>query len=173
MANEIQTIHDDAAETVYALVRNMAGQFYAGATPETFTVANWATYDIALAEVDAAGSGTVALHGTFPAVAAGFFWVDFYVQAGGAPASTDSHLKSILFFWNATTLIPAEAIVGAPAGASVSVDVAAVKAETALIVEDTGELQTDWANGGRLDLILDAAVATANITFSDKVVSIK
>ena len=48
---------------------------------------------------------------------------------------------------------------GAPAGASVSADVAAVKAETALIVADTNELQTDWANGGRLDLILDTAAA--------------
>jgi len=48
--------------------------------------------------------------------------------------------------------------IGAPAGASVSADVAAIKAETALIVADTNELQTDWTNGGRLDLLLDAAV---------------
>ena len=34
-------------------------------------------------------------------------------------------------------------IVGSPAGASVSADIAAVKAETALIVADTNELQTD------------------------------
>lgn len=35
----------------------------------------------------------------------------------------------------------------------------ALKAETALIVADTGELQIDWANGGRLDLILDIVAA--------------
>jgi len=34
-----------------------------------------------------------------------------------------------------------------------------VKAETALIVADTGELQTDWVNGGRLDLLIDAIKA--------------
>ena len=45
--------------------------------------------------------------------------------------------------------------IGAPAGASVSADVAAVKSETASIVADTNELQGDWTNGGRLDLILD------------------
>jgi len=45
--------------------------------------------------------------------------------------------------------------VGAPAGASISADVAAIKAETALIVGDTNELQTDWTNAGRLDAILD------------------
>jgi len=32
----------------------------------------------------------------------------------------------------------------------------AIKAETALIVADTNELQTDWVNGGRLDLLIDA-----------------
>jgi hypothetical protein len=37
----------------------------------------------------------------------------------------------------------------------------AIKAETALIVADTGELQGDWANGGRLDLLLDAIPTTA------------
>lgn len=54
------------------------------------------------------------------------------------------------------------ATIGAPAGASVSADIAAVKAETAAIVADTNELQTDWANGGRLDLILDAAGAAGD-----------
>lgn len=52
---------------------------------------------------------------------------------------------------------------GAPAGASVSADVAAVKSETALILTDTNELQTDWVNGGRLDLILDARMAESSI----------
>lgn len=31
-----------------------------------------------------------------------------------------------------------------------------IKVDTTSILSDTGELQTDWANGGRLDLILDA-----------------
>ena len=53
--------------------------------------------------------------------------------------------------------------IGAPANADISADIAAVKAETALIVADTGELQTDWANGGRLDLILDSRMAEASI----------
>lgn len=53
----------------------------------------------------------------------------------------------------------AYARLGAPAGASVSADVAAVKAETATIVADTNELQTDLTNGGRLDLLVDAIKA--------------
>ena len=45
---------------------------------------------------------------------------------------------------------------GAPAGASVSADIAIIDGIVDAIVLDTNELQTDWANGGRLDLILDA-----------------
>jgi|GEM_PF-2782977 len=59
---------------------------------------------------------------------------------------------------------------GAPAGASVSADVAAVKVETALIVADTNELQTDWANGGRLDVILDARASQASVDTIDGIV---
>ena len=53
------------------------------------------------------------------------------------------------------------AVVTGAAGANIAVDVIAVKAETALIVADTNELQVDWVNGGRLDLLLDAIPTTA------------
>lgn len=49
-----------------------------------------------------------------------------------------------------------QAVATDAAGDNVSIDVVAVKAETALIVADTNELQTDWADAGRLDAILDA-----------------
>jgi hypothetical protein len=41
-------------------------------------------------------------------------------------------------------------------GDNIAVDVVAVKAETVLIVADTNELQVDWTDGGRLDLLIDA-----------------
>jgi hypothetical protein len=96
---------------------------------------------------------------------------------------------------------------GAPAGASVSADVAAVKVDTAAILldtaeigaagagltalataanlatvagyldteiaailADTNELQTDWANGGRLDLILDARASQSSVDVIDGIV---
>jgi hypothetical protein len=52
-----------------------------------------------------------------------------------------------------------KAVVTDAAGATVGVDVVAVKADTAATLADTGELQTDWANGGRLDLIFDTIAA--------------
>jgi len=41
--------------------------------------------------------------------------------------------------------------------------------EVAAILADTNELQTDWANGGRLDLILDAASAPTAAAVADAV----
>lgn len=40
---------------------------------------------------------------------------------------------------------------------------AAVDTEVAAILADTNELQTDWANGGRLDLILDARASQTSV----------
>lgn len=57
----------------------------------------------------------------------------------------------------------AYARLGAPAGASVSADIAAVKSDTAATLADTNELQTDWANGGRLDNILDARASQTSV----------
>lgn len=38
-----------------------------------------------------------------------------------------------------------------------------IKADTAAIVADTNELQTDWVDGGRLDLILDARASQTSV----------
>lgn len=66
------------------------------------------------------------------------------------------------------TLVKANDVVGqalatASSLSSLSVDVAAlasyVDTEVAAILADTNELQTDWANGGRLDLLLDGVKA--------------
>jgi hypothetical protein len=62
------------------------------------------------------------------------------------------------------------AVVTGAAGATVAADIMAVKAETAAIVADTNELQTDWANGGRLDLILDARASQTSVDTIDGIV---
>lgn len=66
---------------------------------------------------------------------------------------------------NATATASALAAVstklGTPAGASMSADIAAAKSDTAAILVDTNELQTDWVNGGRLDLLIDLIRADA------------
>jgi hypothetical protein len=49
---------------------------------------------------------------------------------------------------------------GAPIGASLSADIVAVKSDTAAALVDTNELQVDWTNGGRLDLLIDSIIAS-------------
>lgn len=44
-----------------------------------------------------------------------------------------------------------------------TIDVVAVSPDVLDILADTGELQGDWVNGGRLDLILDSRMAEASI----------
>jgi hypothetical protein len=101
-----------------------------------------------------------------------------------APAQAETNYDHIAFTFVGTGAVPATvqvyptfpqtgdnfARLGAPAGASISADVAAVKAETALIVADTNELQTDWVNGGRLDVILDARASQASVDTIDGIV---
>lgn len=149
MSNEIQIIHDDAAETVYAVVRNMAGQFCAAATPETFESANWATYDIALAQVDASSppaSGNAAYQGTFPAAAAGFYWLDIYVQAGVSPAQTDWPVRSILYYWDGTNLRPAGSHLG-EVDSTGTETITVQKALEALLAWSAGKVTVDSATG--------------------------
>lgn len=56
-----------------------------------------------------------------------------------------------------------KAIVTDPAGTNIAADVIAIKAETATIVADTNELQTDWVDAGRLDAILDARASQTSV----------
>lgn len=100
------------------------------------------------------------------------------------PAQAETDYDHVAFTFTGSGAVPATvqvftsspqtgdafARLGAPAGASVSADVAAVKAETATIVADTNELQTDWANGGRLDLILDARASQVSVDTIDGIV---
>jgi len=138
MANEIQLIHDDGAETVYAIVRDMAGNWYHGTNPEAFDDANWGDYDIALAEVHACTSGSVAVQATFPAVAAGFYWLDVYVRAGATAAQTDWRAASYLMYWDGTTLLPALAVEGVGNIDSTGGTLSLAKAVEALMA---------WSNG--------------------------
>ena len=60
------------------------------------------------------------------------------------------------------------------AGLATSADLSTVAGyldtEIAAILADTNELQTDWANGGRLDLILDARASQASVDVIDGIV---
>jgi hypothetical protein len=141
MANEIQILHDDAAETVYAIVRDMLGNWYHGTNPETFDSANWGDYDIPLSQVDVTSpptTGNVALQGTFPAVAAGFYRLDTYARAGANPAQMDLLLASRLVYWNTNSLAPVRDLPPAPGGVTSGVHVKPGAADVSIYFYLTG-----------------------------------
>ncbi len=51
----------------------------------------------------------------------------------------------------------------APSAADIRAEIDSNSTQLAAIVADTNELQGDWANGGRLDLILDARASQASV----------
>ena len=157
MANEIKYLHDDAAETVYCIARNMLDQWYYGGPldKEVFEATHWGNYDIALSQVDVTSpptSGNVALQGTFdPGIGAwgeaGYYWLDFYVQAGANPAQTDHRLASRLVYWDGTAFTPAAAADGAGIIDSTGGTVTMAKAVEALLAFAGGKCSYDAATG--------------------------
>lgn len=87
MANEIQTSFRPGA-SVYALVRTpYSGGIWNGTGYEAYTLGNYATYPISMAEVT---SGSAYYMGDFPtACVAGVFNITAKQQLGGSPAQTD------------------------------------------------------------------------------------
>ena len=74
-------------------------------------------------------------------------------------AYIDTEIAAILV--DTGTTIPA--LIGTPV-VDLATDIAGIQTDTTAIVADTNELQTDWIDGGRLDLIVDAIlVDTAEI----------
>lgn len=177
MANELQFIYETKDKTLYFALRNLSGQMWnTSGTPnwEARTVANWTDYDIALSETPASSFLYV---GTIPAIsgnmAAGWMWADIYEQAGASPAIADDTLVGqMLGYWGGSTFRLYDpstgdsfARLGAPAGASVSADIAAVKTDTGnLVARITSTLFdgiTSLAKWLRLLARKDAGDATA------------
>ena len=91
MANEIRATYD-SGQTLYVLIFNPAGQVWdvVGSNWENYAAAQQGNYDIPLSET-ATNSGQY--RGTFPAViSAGAYSVVLFLQAGGAPVSTDERI---------------------------------------------------------------------------------
>ena len=104
MSNELQQRYTATGSNLYATLRNAAGQMcdvssgYLGF--EAMTVAHWANYAKVLTETPASSYLYLA---TFPAVAAGHYFIDVYLRAGGSPAIADTKVTSYGFDWNGST----------------------------------------------------------------------
>jgi hypothetical protein len=105
MANELYWRHSTTGGDLYVSLRSLSLQYYNTDTPgfEALTVANWADYDIALAETPA---NSYLYVGDMPAVAAGFYWVDVFEREGASPAIGDELIGTLLGYWDATAFRP-------------------------------------------------------------------
>ena len=109
MSNEFQHRSDATGDTLYVTIRNLARQYWsqAGYTPafESFAVANWADYAIALTETPAGGYFYV---GDWPTglTTRGWYLMEVFKQAGVSPDISDTLVGKYASYWNGVALVP-------------------------------------------------------------------
>jgi hypothetical protein len=103
VANEL-TISYPTGNTLYSVILDLVGQIYNTVTTafEAPVNANWANYDIAMAEA----GNTGIYRGDMPAVAAGAYSFVVRDQAGGGPAITDPPVGAENFTWDGSVVVP-------------------------------------------------------------------
>ena len=127
-----------------------------------------ADYDIAL--VDKSGDMFVGTMDTN--IGAGYYHILTHQQAGGTAADTDPAVWQEYGYWSGTVWQPytlktiedlitdvndyiAGYIGDVPTTEEIRIEMDSNSVDFNTIIADTNELQTDWADGGRLDLIQD------------------
>lgn len=98
---------------------------------ETYNASNYADYDTAATEY---GTSTGIFQHTVPAtLPAGVYYLGAKTRAGGSPAQSDTVTGIGLIQWTGTAVVPltgdAFTRLGAPAGASIAADLAAIQAD--------------------------------------------
>jgi hypothetical protein len=83
----------------------------------------------------------------------------YVVVLNGTDTNTVGELQIACHMSGALPVFKTFQVVETDIYAAIFADSATLAASVASILGDTGELQTDWANGGRLDLLLDATLA--------------
>lgn len=170
-ANEVQTGFE-GGNILYAIFRSNTSVWNEddGAF-ETWADANIADYDNPMTD-----SNDLYIVDFNSSITVGTYSVIIYQQAGGTPhISNDKVLGTGTMFWTGSaeitlasldTLLDAIISTGSTGpwttGAASGLTKEVIRAEMdanstqfVAIVDDTNELQTDWADGGRLDLIID------------------
>lgn len=143
---------------------------YAPATSAQAVAIQGATFDTSTDSLEAIRNRGDAAWTT----ATGFSTLDaagVRTAVGLASANLDTQLADLptVAEFEARSLVAADYFVvgdytAPPSAASIRAEIDSNSTQLAAIVADTNELQTDWANGGRLDLIVDAIlVDTAEI----------
>lgn len=168
-AGELQFNLGETGKTVYAVVWDESGQAWNGSAFATYTTTR-STWDIGLTEV---GTATGLYKGDFPTTAAGRRRWEIFVDAdGGTPSHTDDiSLATGMGSWNGTAFVnqtgDSFARLGAPAGASVSADIAGIESGGGGAVIPTNQTRIPPARKWTLKLDGDEGL------IGDKTIAIK
>jgi hypothetical protein len=164
---------------VVAVIADVAATHVHAAAADTQTTATAIRADLGLAsanldtqiaglptDADVNAACDTAISDAALATATNLATVDGIVDTMAATiAKVDTAMESdaAVYRFTANALEQAPSGTGASA-ASIRAEMDANSTQLAAIVADTNELQTDWANGGRLDLLLDGASAPSAAT---------
>ena len=145
---KISMAWSETAKTVYAIIRREADSFRLNDADGAFATAPTDPY-LSLAE-DAVIKGLYEVSEARTAWNNGNYLVFIYRQTAGSPAPVDD-----IMIGSSKMEIVSDTEVD-------SADIVIIDGIVDSILADTNELQTDWVNGGRLDLLIDATLADTN-----------
>ena len=168
-ANEIHAFLPGITNA-YAMIRGTTGTVWypTGQVLETWGTSGRTAANYSIAMVDKSGDFFVGDFDTN--VSAGAYYISVSNRVGGAPADTDPVLWESYGEWSGTVWslgtpgvtadkVWDEAVSAHTTETSFGGELGGLDPNLALVLADTAELQTDWTNGGRLDLLLDAVKA--------------
>jgi hypothetical protein len=181
--------HYDTGATVRGVIYDDSDQYadVVAEAMESFNAADVDDYDITATEVGNTGKYKL----TWPSwLSAGLYVLEWLPLAGGAIAESDfpNRFATQSYYWDGADLRPALAVHTAAilddtaeigvAGAGLTAlaqaaDLAAAVVLINAILLDTDELQTDWTDGGRLDLLLDSIVLVGGAGASSQKITCK
>jgi len=163
MATIVGITWPETSRTVYVRIRRL-DEFiwdHVGSHWEQFVIADVARYSVSAPEFPAAGSGEYQLDISTLAPAAtvvGQYRYQFFRQAGAAPLITDFLIGEVEVLWDGAALMDKQTVLARLILAlpNAGPDTAGGLPTTTKITDARLAVLTDWINGGRLDLLLDA-----------------
>lgn len=137
MAGEIQFAYGTTGETVYAVVRDSAGQVWntAASEFEVFNAGNWDDYDIPVLEQGDTGYYV----GDFPSAEEGLYLLEVRKRAGVSPATSDNIVGAGSLSWDGSAATGGNA----PSAAEVAVAVWNALKENHEAAGSFGEMATE------------------------------
>jgi hypothetical protein len=174
-ANELQSFAPGVS-TAYAVIREADGDvwYVSGQVFEAWGTGGRtaADYDIALTDK----SGDMFVGDFDTNVSNGSYIVATHYQVAGAPADSDPIVWIQEGDWNGSTFAsssPSAATIADSVWDEATADhttettfggeLGGLDPNLAFVLADTNELQTDWTDGGRLDLLIDAIKAMTDL----------